>query len=151
MIVVNRHDEVGAWVAERTDGQWVPGEGTAVGFTKDDILIAGVTYTRWNGANVWSSIASIDRRWCNRTNLWAIFHYPFVQLGCGRMTALVKETNTVSQRFLSKLGFVREATLADAAPDGDLYVYRLLKDDCKWLSNQRWVPHEQRRQATEIS
>lgn len=137
MIVVDQPDIVGAWIAERARGVWVPGQGSAIGFIKDDELIAGVSYSMYNGANVWCAVASEDKRWLNRANLWAIFYYPFEQLQCKRISALVYESNKVSQTFLTKLGFTREATLADAAPEGDMIVFRLLKKDCKWLSNQR--------------
>lgn len=148
MIVTDRPDEVGVWIAERARGTWVPGQGTAVGFYRDGRLIAGVSYSMWNGANVWCAVAHEDRRWLNRTNLWAIFHYPFEQLNCKRISALVYESNTRSQRFLTKLGFTREATLEDAAPEGDMFVYRLRKEDCKWLSDLRWKAHERRRLAS---
>lgn len=134
MIVVDRHDEIGRWIAARTRGTWVDGQGTALGFVRDGRLIAGVSYTWWNGANIWCGIAAETPKWCTRGNLWAIFHYPFEQLKCKRISALVYDSNERSKRFLTRLGFTLEATLRDAAPEGDMHVYCLRSEDCRWLS-----------------
>jgi RimJ/RimL family protein N-acetyltransferase len=130
-------DDVGAWIYARTRAQWVRGQGVAIGITSAESLVAGIAYTMFNGANVWGAIAAEPDhhgRWLSRSILRAIFDYPFRQLGCKRISALVYETNPVSQRFLTRLGFHREATLADAAPDGHMFVYALRAEDCRWLS-----------------
>lgn len=135
-VLVGADDDVGTWIFARTRAQWVPGQGAAIGFTCGESLVAGVAYTMYNGANVWAAIAvdpAFQRRWATRQALRVIFDYPFRQLGCQRISALVYETNTVSQRFLTRLGFHREATLAQAAPDGDMFVYALHEKDCQWL------------------
>lgn len=145
-------DDVGAWIFERTRGQWVKGQGAAVGITYATSLVAGFAYTMYNGANVWGAIASDPAhrgRWLTREVLAAIFDYPFKQLKCKRISALVYESNTVSQHFLRRLGFSLEATLEDAAPEGDMLVFRLLARECRWLDlSTRGVTHERRRQAT---
>jgi RimJ/RimL family protein N-acetyltransferase len=135
-VLVGADDDVGEWIYARTRAQWVRGQGVAIGFTHATSLVAGVAYTMYNGANVWAAVAadpSHRGRWATRANLRAIFDYPFRQLGCKRISALVYETNLVSQRFLTRLGFTREATLADAAPDGHMFVYALRAEDCRWL------------------
>lgn len=135
-VLTGADDDVGAWIFARTRGTWVKGMGAAIGFTYETSLVAGVAYTMYNGANVWAAIAvdpAYQRRWLSRDALRVIFDYPFRQLGCQRISALVYETNTVSQRFLTRLGFHREATLANAAPDGDMFVYALHAKECRWL------------------
>jgi len=141
-IVIDQHDEVGRWIFAHTPAQatWITGQGSCIGFVDNGTLIAGVAYTMFNGASVWCAVAQESSRWVNRTNLWAIFYYPFVQLGCRRISALVYGDNLKSQRFLEHLGFTREATLVDAAPNGDQFVYRLLKRDCLWLRDLRFKP-----------
>lgn len=108
---------------------------TAIGLEDDGKIVAGVLYDNYNGASVNTHIAANNsKRWMNREYLHFIFWYPFEQMKVKRLTALVAENNTDSRNFVKKLGFDLEATLQDADPDGDLLVYRMFRDQCKWLN-----------------
>lgn len=148
-ILLGADDEVAEWVCARTPNpqKWVRGSGHAIGWTRGDKLVAGVTYSLFNGANVWMSIALEDYRWLNRANLWAIFHYPFKQLQVKRISALIDASNRCSQRFVYKLGLVHEATFVDSAPDGDQFVYRLFAHECRWLNDLRWHREDKKQAA----
>ena len=127
--------EVVSWVAVRTNEYGNFGAAQGIGWERDGALVAGVAYAEWNGVNVVAHIASDgSRRWLTRTFLNVIFDYPFRQLGVRRITACVGEGNSDSRRFLLHLGFVHEATLRGAHPTGDLLVYVLWKEKCKWIS-----------------
>jgi RimJ/RimL family protein N-acetyltransferase len=150
-IIQDQTDEVGTWVCDRTGGLWFEGCGTAIGFTFDGRLAAGITYENFNGANVHMRFAvdprrefngASGRRVINRATAWAAFAYPFLHLGCRRVTAVVDSDNVASLAFVEHLGFAREATLKDAAPKGDLIVFRMLKSECRWLRNNRYKPKE---------
>lgn len=122
---------VGAWVAERVGFKWTPGRSQAIGRIRDGIIVAGVLYEDYNGVNVVCHIAcektGIDRRF-----LSIIFDYPFKQLKCKRITAIVAQSNIKSRRLVEHMGFEVEANLRHAHPDGDLIVYRMMADDCRW-------------------
>lgn len=138
-LIQNDPDTVGTWVCDRTGGLWYEGCGTAIGFTFDDRIVAGCLYERFNGSNVYMTFAVTDRRMMNRATLWAAFSYPFLQLECKRVTALVNCDNFASLAFVEHLGFAYEATLEDAAPNGDhQIVFRMLKSECRWLRNNRF-------------
>jgi RimJ/RimL family protein N-acetyltransferase len=64
----------------------------------------------------------------------AIVHYAFVQLGCGRMTAFIRKSNSEAQRFAKKLGGRIEGVMRDAAPDGDVIVWGM-----NAAAAQRWL------------
>ena len=122
------------WVATRTNEFGDFGSSNAIGWEKDGRLVAGVVYAQWNGPNVVCHIASDrSRRWATREYLWTIFDYPFSQLKCKRITVEVGEGNYDSRRFVEHLGFKLEATLAGAHPTGELRIYRLWRDECKYL------------------
>jgi RimJ/RimL family protein N-acetyltransferase len=141
-LIQNQSDEIGTWVCDRTGGLWYEGAGTAVGFTFEGKLVGGVTYTNYNGSNVHMTFALKDRRFINRASLFAAFSYPFLQLECRRVTALVDCGNFRSLALVEHLGFAYEATLEDAAPNGDhQIVFRMLKSECRWLRNQRYEQH----------
>ena len=138
-IVTDRPDIVGPWVCREIGKLWVPGAGTALGWVDHSgELVAGVTFTNFDGANVWLDAAALPKkRWADRRALWAVFHYPFEQLGCVRVSSLVPEDNKVAQKFNESAGLVHEATLARAAPNnGDMRVYRMFREDCRWLRRE---------------
>ena len=80
-------------------------------------------------------------RWMTKELLWYTFYYPFVECGVKRVTGLVEETNQHAQRFDERIGFNLEARLKDAAPDGDLLVYAMFRDECRWLKLRDRIPH----------
>ena len=123
------------WVAKRTNEYGLFGGGAqALGWERDGGLVVGVVYADWNGPNVVCHIAAEGRNWLVREYLWTIFDYPFRQLKVKRITVTVGEGNTRSRRFVEHLGFELEATLKLAHPTGDLVVYRLFREHCRWLN-----------------
>ena len=133
-VILNQPDRVGRWVAERTDGQWIEGRGFAFGLEEEGELIAGVIFDSWNGASLCMHVAAKPgARWLTRDFIRVCFYYPFVQLRAKKILGLVGSGNTAARRFDEHLGFVLEATLADAHPDGDLLVYSMTPEQCRWL------------------
>lgn len=128
---------IGPWVCSRAGGTWTPGRGTGIGRVRDGELVGGVLYEDWNGANVVAHIAGEGQGWLDRELLWTMFDYPFNQLGVTRITGVVPSANAAARRFDEHLGFVQEAVLEGAHPDGDLIVYRMRRDECKWLRMKR--------------
>lgn len=140
-IIVGADSWVGPWVCERAGGVWTPGRGVAIGLATDTgELRAGVLFEDYNGANLLMHVAAVPgRTWLHREFLWYCFYYPFMENGCKRVTGIVPSTNLEARRFDEHLGFTLEATLKDAHPDGDLCVYVMRKEDCRWLNLQRNV------------
>lgn len=122
------------WVAQRTNEFGNFGTDAGIGWLKGGDLVAGVAYAEWNGPNVVCHIASDGtRRWLTRQYLHTIFDYPFNQLKVKRITVCVGEGNSDSRRFVQHLGFSLETTLSEAHPTGDLLVYKMAKEGCRWI------------------
>ena len=139
-IIQNDSEGVGTWVCDRLGTYWYEGAGEAIGFTFAGKMAAGCIYTDFNGSNIRMGFALEDRRFMNRSTLWAAFAYPFLQLGCRRVTAIVDCANFASLAFVEHLGFAYEATFEDAAPNGDhQIVFRMLASECKWIRNNRFI------------
>jgi RimJ/RimL family protein N-acetyltransferase len=126
---------VGPWVSEKTGGTWCAGRGQAIGKLTDGKLVAGVLYEDFNGANVVCHIAG-EGQWADRRFLAVIFDYPFNQLKVRRITVPVDGKNIKSQKLVEHMGFVLESRLEQATLDSDLLLYRLFKDDCKYLKGK---------------
>lgn len=93
-------------------------------------LIAGCVYHRWSEGDVCVNIGVIGR--LTPEYLHAIFDYPFQT--CRRITVLVSSNNFRSKRFVEHLGFTQEGRLRCGAPDGDLLVFGMLKEECRWIN-----------------
>lgn len=93
----------------------------------------------FNGVNVFCHIASEGNNWLTRAYLSIIFDYPFRQLKARRITVCVASTNAQSMRFVQHLGFDQEAILRGAHPGGDLIVFAMTAEKCRWI---RELPYE---------
>ena len=139
MIVVGKG--VVEWVAKQTNEYGNFGTDVGIGWEKRGKIVAGVAYANWNGVNVECHIASDgSKRWLTRKYLWTIFDYPFKQLGAKRITVCVGEGNGDSTRFVRHLGFILETKLTAAHPTGDIHIYRMYRQDCRFI--RQGIHHE---------
>lgn len=123
---------LGPWVAEKCGGKWTSGRGTAIGRIDENGPFAGILYEDWNGSQIVCHIAG-DGNWLNRLFLWIIFDYPFNQIGAKMMTAPICSTNIKSIRMVEHMGFELEGRLRGATSKGDLLLYVMRKENCKYL------------------
>lgn len=110
----------------------IPSE--AIGLERDGRVVAGILFEDWNGASIFAHMAIRER--ITRKFLWAVADYVFRQLGCRKMIAPVASTNTRMAKLAVHLGFVLEAIIADADPDGDTLVFTMTKAQCRFLGGQ---------------
>jgi RimJ/RimL family protein N-acetyltransferase len=132
-VIYDEKERVGDFVSSMVGGaNW--GAHTAIGLERDGELIAGVVYDTYTGPSIAMHVAAIPgRRWMVREFLCAVFRYPFLQLGCDRITGPVASFNADALKFDLHLGFEYEATLAKAVPGGDLILLVMWRDKCRWL------------------
>lgn len=90
-------------------------------------------YDWHNGASIYTHIAVADKRALGRDFLGAIFRYPFVQLNCLALIGLVAGDNAASMHLVVRLGFRLEHTIRDAHPSGELHIYTMRRNECRWL------------------
>jgi hypothetical protein len=134
-ILVGQEALFGPWLAKLLKNEWVPGKGSIIGLWEDGVgPIAACLYESCNGASIVGSLAGVGKRWMNREYLWYCFHYPFEEIGVNKIIGIVESTNLEARRLDEHMGFVLEATLKDAAPKGDLLIYSMTKDQCRWLN-----------------
>ncbi len=106
---------------------------TALGLERDGELIAGVIYEGFNGHNIWMHCAIPGRM--TRDFLHQCFHYPFIELGCKRVSGYVEASNAKARRFDEHLGFKPEARLRGAASDGgDVILYAMTRKGCRYVA-----------------
>lgn len=78
----------------------------------------------------WSAAAD-TANWLTPKIINQIMRYPFVQLGCVRITAFIAKRNTRSRDFQERFGFKQEGTLRRQFGGDDCVVYGMLHSDWK--------------------
>lgn len=148
MVVTGKEADAffGPWISRKVGGTWTANAVTIGVLSKDGRPKGGVIFEGYNGVNIFAHIAGEGPYWLEKEFLWYIFYYPFEELECRRITVTVPESNKASQALAEKLGFELETRLTEAHPDGDLLVYRLFKDKCRW--HTRKANHGQRRSTS---
>ncbi len=138
LVVDNEARDIGHWVVEKAGGRCLEGA-TALGMEKDGVLQVGIMYEGFTGAN--GSIIMHARcdnpQACNKQFYRYMFDYPFNQLKVRRCTAYVNSNNKHAIDIDERLGFIYEATLENYFPDGDAIVFKMTRDECKWLKDSK--------------
>ena len=126
---------VSAWAAARIGVEFGP-DAKAIGLERDGELIVGVVYDRFSGNDICMHVAATPGvLWVKRETMFRFFAYPFLQLGCTRVTGLVAATNAVARKFDEHIGFVQEGVLREGMPNGDdIIVYGMLARECRWIN-----------------
>ena len=135
VIVFDRQDQVSSWVRDRLERDEEFGDTKAIGLEEDGELIAGVMYNMYSGASISMHIAAQEgKRWMTKSYLYTCFAYPYVQLGCHRVTGLARADNHRATQFIERLGFQQEGLVRMGNKDGtDIKLYGMLKHECRWL------------------
>jgi hypothetical protein len=100
---------------------------------ENEKILGAVIFDRFTKYGCELSIASDHPRFLTRNFIHVVFHYVFVTCGRTRITTLVKEHNNRSIKLTKGIGFIHEATLKKAYGDQDAILFRMLKEECKWL------------------
>lgn len=136
-MILGRDKEISEWVGGLV-GMSNFGPCIAIGISDGkDTLLGGAVFNNYRWPNIEVTMASVSKRWCTRAVLWKLFHYPFVQLNCRRLTATTEATNQPVRAFLCHLGFHQEGYHPDALPTGDAVSFGMLRRDCRWLEEPR--------------
>lgn len=103
---------------------------TGIGLHEDGYIKSGFLFENFNGVNIEGHVAGEK---FTRKMLRFAFGYCFNQLNAKRITVKISAENKKSLRFVKRLGFEHEATLKDFWPEGDVMIFRMFKQDCKWI------------------
>ncbi len=126
-------DRIGKWVADKIKGVFHPGS-TAIGLEHKQAIVAGVIYEQWNGRSLVAHMAASGR--LTPAYVAAIFDYAYNVCGVHKVILPVASQNLRSGKFVRKLGFREEARIRDASPEGDIILYTLKKQDCRFLGEK---------------
>lgn len=116
------------------DADFEPVKSKCISAVDDDgeimAVIAFSNFTHWNCE---ISAAAVKSGWRTPEFVHTVFYYVFVTCGKIRATTIIREDNVKSIALQYKFGFTKEAVLKNLYGDKDGIVFRLLKEDCKYL------------------
>ena len=134
----------GPWTMERLGVEdfvdWKSGLTQCIGLIEvaedgTERQIAGVLFNEFNHASIQMHVAAEPgARWMTKEYLGFCFRYPFVQCRVKKILGYVGSKNLQAQRFDTHLGFREEARIVDAHQDGELIIYSMTADQCRWLN-----------------
>lgn len=131
------HAGLGRWVEARIRNYALPKEYVAL----------GVSMPRGQGVVIYSdfheSVPDLkmdcagEGAWLSREALRVFFAYPFLELGCRRVTTIVAKKHKRARKFNERLGFIQEGVCRKAAPGGkdNAIIYGMLQEECRWIGN----------------
>lgn len=139
-IIEGQTERVAEWIlAKLPEVSELPGGYEAIGVMRGDRLVGGMLYTNWipcpGGGDIrmW---AAGEPGWLSKRVVCVMMGYPFLQLGCHRMTVFIDPSNTVSRRICEKLGFKLEGVIREGIDTKtDMLVMGLLRREQRWSVN----------------
>lgn len=111
---------------------------TALGVVRRGTFVGGVVYHEFMRMNYGNSIkvsfAFSSPSWALPETMRKICSYPFVQLDCVRVTALVAKPNKRSRQMVEFIGFTREGAHPKGIDGRETAIsYGLLRENCRWI------------------
>ena len=125
---------IGHWVAAKLESAFWEERHIAIGLVRDGQIVAGVIYENYNGVSIMAHMVVEGR--LTRSFISAIFDYAYRIAGVSVVICPVARSNVRSARLVEHMGFTAAATLTDCHPDGDLTLYTLRKNDCRFLEGK---------------
>lgn len=98
---------------------------------EDDNMLGGVAYHNFQPAyrSIEWSAASDGANWLSRAIINDILRYPFEQMGCVRLTAVIPRKNVKARTFHSKFGFKQEGNVRRGFGGDDAIIYGLMASE----------------------
>lgn len=132
--LINDPDRVWHFIRDLGVPVMYSAEMQGIGREIDGGLVGGVLYEGFTKKNIFMHCAGRGKKWISKSLLRVAFSYPFMQLGCDRVSAWVEDRNEESKNLVEKIGFTEEARLKGAGFDGDdVVIYVLWRKDCRFL------------------
>ena len=107
------------------------------GYIENNKVLGGLLFSDWDGYNIWVHLALESPRVCQRRFIKMLFTYCFIQLKCGRITAMCINGYKRNERLLKGTGFVKEGRIRKVMKVNGKFIdgalYGMLKEECRWV------------------
>ena len=131
MIVVDG-PEIGAYVGKRLGVEISP-PFQAIGFMTDDKRpLSAFVFNDFNQSNMEMTIVA-EPGGITRQVIRYVANYVFNTSKCRRLTVRTKKRNKRILKLAPRYGFKYECLAKHYFPDDDAVVFRMLRDECRWI------------------
>lgn len=135
MIIMDRQEELSAFIHELTGGMYPVESCRFIGYTRQEKIIACIAATDYMGGSVGYHIATIGLMPVHFLKF--ALEYAFDLLKVKKILSTVSADNLKSFKFCKHLGFVVEHTIKDAGRNGaDLHVLSLKREQSYILNKK---------------
>ena len=112
------------------------GKNLTFGFAYNNRMVGGLMFHNLRRhCDVWWTIFTTEKYWCNRGMLKQMFALAFLKMDCRRISVLVKKNNRQALNLVKRLGFKKEGILRKFDDYGDdCYVFGMLREECPWIN-----------------
>jgi|SRR5215472_13936322 len=129
------NDLLAQWIGFQLGRQFHPPY-QCIGVVRGEDLVAAALFNNYDHPNIEITFVTTSPRWASRQAVARILGYPFIELGCRRITAVTGKKNRRTRDFLGRLGFAEEGYHRELFERDDGVSYGLLKRDAeKWLES----------------
>ena len=129
--ITNDQERIGLWFAEVMGNNYPVKEMVYIATESNGKITCATGYNCYLGASIHMHVALKGR--FTKEARWYAFHYPFIELGVNKIIAPIDEKNIKSLNIAKHFGFVTEAIIKDASPNGDLHLLTMTKEQCRYL------------------
>lgn len=135
MVVVDVDGSIGQWLCARTGGEYSP-QCVTFGNVVGGKLVGAVMFDHYNGASMAVHCAGDGGKWITRDLLRAVFGYAFDHAKVNKLIGFVDSSNEAARKLDEHLGFTLESRISAAAPDGDLLLFTMTREQCRFLGDK---------------
>lgn len=138
-VVPGYDEQVIAWCQERGWGFTPPVTTFALVDEETGGIVGAAVFNDYNRSNIELSVVTERPQPFPKGVFRAVLHYPFIQLGCRRVTAKTRKGDHRARRLIRRLGFKPEGEMVDYYPDTEAaeadnaMVYGMTRDQCRWV------------------
>lgn len=137
MIALEQKKEFFQFINDRLNSDFEPEKSRCIAVTEGDKILGVFVASRFTSYSCELSLAADSPRFLSRKVMMILSHYLFVTCGIIRVTSIVKEHNHRSLKLTRGVGFIEEARLKKGGGDQDTILFRMLKEECKWIKHER--------------
>lgn len=126
------NEAIAAFIEEKLQVKITPPY-TAFGFVSDDNRpLCAVMFNDFNQSNMEMTIYA-EPGGITRPVMKYLANYVFVKNNCRRLTVRTRKSNKLVLQLAPRYGFKYECIAKHFFPDDDAVMFRMLKEDCRFL------------------